>query len=124
MSAQSNSARPKAAFLDYATLGPGVDTRALEELVDAIYYERSSADEVADRVADREVVIVNKAKVGRSAIEGAKTLKLVALVATGSDNVDLAAAKERGVAVANIRDYCSTALAQHVFALILGFTQQ
>jgi glycerate dehydrogenase len=38
--------------------------------------------------------------------------------------VDLVAARERGVAVVNIRDYCSTALSQHVFALVLGFTQQ
>jgi len=118
------SSRPSAAFLDYATLGPGVDTTRLEQLVDTEYYDSSSPSDVAARVADCDIAIVNKAKVGADAIKGAKRLKLIALVATGSDNVDLAAAKERGIAVANIRDYCSTAVAQHVFALVLGFTQQ
>jgi glycerate dehydrogenase len=124
MPSTPTSAKPKAAFLDYATVGPNVDTSALEKLVDATYHECSDPDEVAARVADCDIAILNKAKLGRAAIEGAKRLKLIALVATGSDNVDLAAAKQRGVAVANIRDYCSTALSQHVFALILGFTQQ
>src|SRR5262252_1043956 len=116
--------KPTAAFLDYATLGPGVDTGRLEELVDAKYYDRSSPSDVAARIADCDIAIVNKAKLGADAIKSAKRLKLIALVATGSDNVDLAAAKERGIAGANIRDYCSTAVAQHVFALVLGFTQQ
>lgn len=118
------AARPSAAFLDYATLGPGVDTTQLERLVDAKYYDSSAASEVAARVVDCDIAILNKAKLGADAIKGAKRLKLIALVATGSDNVDLAAAKERGIAVANIRDYCSTAVVQHVFALVLGFTQQ
>ena len=118
------SGRPSAAFLDYATLGPGVDTTQLEHIVEPKYYDASSPSEVAARVADCEIAILNKAKLGADAIKGATRLKLIALVATGSDNVDLAAAKERGIAVANIRDYCSTAVAQHVFALVLGFTQQ
>jgi glycerate dehydrogenase len=118
------AARPSAAFLDYATLGPGVDTTQLERLVDAKYYDSSAPSDVAARVVDCDIAILNKAKLGADAIKGAKRLKLIALVATGSDNVDLAAAKERGIAVANIRDYCSTAVVQHVFALVLGFTQQ
>ena len=118
------SGRPSAAFLDYATLGPGVDTTRLEQIVEPKYYDESPPSEVAARVADCEIAILNKAKLGADAIKGATRLKLIALVATGSDNVDLAAAKERGVAVVNIRDYCSTAVAQHVFALVLGFTQQ
>jgi hypothetical protein len=61
---------------------------------------------------------------GGDAMREARRLKLIALCATGSDNVDVATAKQCGVAVANIRDYCSTSLAQHVFALILGLTQQ
>jgi glycerate dehydrogenase len=118
------AAKPTAAFLDFATLGPNVDTRALDALVEVQYHDRSDRVEVAPRIADCEIAIVNKSKVAGEAIRAAKHLRLIALVATGSDNVDLATAKERGVAVANIRDYCSTSLAQHVFALILGLTQQ
>jgi glycerate dehydrogenase len=118
------SAKPTAAFLDFATLGPNVDTKALEALVDVRYHDCSDLFEVGPRLTDCEIAIVNKSKVGGDAIRESKRLKLIALSATGSDNVDIATAKQCGVAVANIRDYCSTALAQHVFALILGLTQQ
>jgi glycerate dehydrogenase len=118
------SAKPTAAFLDFATVGPRVDTRALEALVDMRYHDCSDLFEVGPRIVDCEIAIVNKSKISGDAIREAKRLKLIALAATGSDNVDVAAAKQSGVAVANIRDYCSTSLAQHVFALVLGLTQQ
>ena len=116
--------RLQAAFLDFATVGPNVDTSALDALVDVAYYDCSTPDQVAERARHCDIAIVNKAKVGREAIAQAPRLKLVTLFATGTDNVDLAAAKERGIAVSNIRDYCSIAVTQHVFALILGLTQQ
>jgi glycerate dehydrogenase len=118
------SAKPHAAFLDFATLGPNVETKALEALVDVRYHAFSDAFEVAGRLAECEIAIVNKSNVGADAIRAAKRLRLIALTGTGSDNVDVAAAKRCGVAVANTRDYCTTSLAQHVFALILGLTQQ
>ena len=52
------------------------------------------------------------------------SLKLVALTATGVDNVDLAAARESGVAVCNLRGYCTASVAQHVFALLLALTHR
>jgi glycerate dehydrogenase len=116
------SGRPKAAFLDFATVGPGVDTSALDGLADVTYHGYSESSEIGERVRDCEIAILNKAKLSRDAIAGSKHLRFIALLATGTDNVDLAAAKERGVAVSNIRDYCSTSLSQHVFALILGLT--
>lgn len=117
-------AKPTAAFLDFATLGPNIDTRALHALVDVRYYERSDAREVAQRLAACEIAIVNKSTVDAAAIGEAQLLELIALTGTGADNVDLAAAERRGVAVANTRGYGSTSVAQHVFALILGLTQQ
>lgn len=114
----------KAAFLDFATVGPSVDTSALDSLIDVSYYPHSEATEIPSCLQDCEIAILNKAKVGRDAITSAKRLQLITLFATGTDNVDLAAAKERGVAVSNVRDYCSIAVTQHVFALILGLTQQ
>jgi glycerate dehydrogenase len=53
----------------------------------------------------------------------AKRLKLIALAATGTDNVDLAAARERGIGVCNVRGYCSQSVMQQVWAMILGLTQ-
>jgi glycerate dehydrogenase len=117
------SRKPKAAFLDYATVGPNIDTRALDDLIDGRYYPHSTGEEIASRLADCEIAIVNKVKLSGAVIEKAPKLKLVAVQATGTDNVDLAAAKARGIGVANIRDYCTPAVVQHVFALVLGLTQ-
>jgi glycerate dehydrogenase len=116
--------RMKAAFLDYATLGPGVDTSSLDDLVDVDYHEYTVSDEISSRLHNIEVGIVNKARVDAAAIAANPTLKFIVLAATGSDNVDLAAARVHGVAVANIRDYCTPAVVQHVFALILALTRQ
>jgi glycerate dehydrogenase len=56
-------------------------------------------------------------------LHGAPNLKLVALAATGTDNVDLAAARDLGVAVCNVRGYCTSSVVQHVWGLILSLTQ-
>lgn len=118
------SSKLKAAFLDFATLGPGVDTSGLDRLLDVSYYPYTTGEQIDARVTDCEVVIVNKAQVSGRTIAAADRLKLIVLTATGTDNVDTAAARARGVAVANSRDYCSTSVVQHVFALVLGLTQQ
>ncbi|HEY8520246.1 MAG TPA: D-2-hydroxyacid dehydrogenase [Gammaproteobacteria bacterium] len=115
--------RPKTVFLDAATLGPGIDTGKLDALVDAEYYPYSTPAEVAERIRDCKIAITNKAPISGDAIAGAPDLELIVVSATGTDNVATAVARERGVAVANIRDYCSTSVVQHVFALVLGLTQ-
>lgn len=116
--------KPAAAFLDFATVGPGIDTSALDAVVAARYYDYSEPAEIAGRLAGCEIALLNKARVDREAIAQSPALKLIALAATGCDNVDTEAAAEAGIGVVNVREYCSAALAQHVFALILGLTQQ
>jgi glycerate dehydrogenase len=118
------SSKPAAAFLDFATLGPGVDTAKLDELARTSYYEFSDRNEIVARLRGCEIAVLNKAKLDRATIAGAESLRLIVLAATGCDNVDTVAAKKAGIAVTNVRDYCSAALAQHVFALILCLTQQ
>lgn len=116
--------RIKAAFLDYGTLGPGVDTSPLDALVDVAYFEYSPGDDIPLRLNGAAIGIVNKARIGAATMDANPDLKLIVLAATGSDNVDLVAAKERGIAVSNIRNYCTPAVVQHAFALILALTRQ
>ena len=116
--------RPSACFLDFATLGPGVDTAKLDQVVAARYYEHSEPEEVGRRLEDCEVAILNKVRLDRRVLENAQGLRLIVITATGTDNVDTMAAAESGIAVANARDYCSQAVAQHVFSLVLSLTQQ
>ena len=114
----------KAAFLDYGTLGPGIDTESLDKLVEVEYYDYSPPNEISGRLRDVEIGIVNKARVDAAIMVANPGLKFIVLAATGSDNVDLQTARQRSIAVANIRDYCTPAVVQHVFALILALTRQ
>lgn len=115
----------KAAFLDFDSLGPAdIDTSALRAtLPDIELYPSSTEAEVHERIAGCEILLVNKVDLTRERLAAmAPTLKLVALAATGTDNVDLAAARELGIAVANIRNYATPSVVQHVFGLVLALT--
>ncbi len=114
----------KAAFLDFATLGAGVSTMALDKLLDVSYHPRSSHAETLERLRGKEVALANKAVLDEEIIRASRELKLVVLAATGTDNVDLASAEESGIAVCNIRDYCTGAVVQHVMAMVLGLTRR
>lgn len=114
----------KTVFLDYDTVSNGdLDLTALREAAgDLILYE-SSETQIAERLRDADIALLNKLELTRALLSGAPRLKLVALAATGTNNVDLVAARERGIAVCNVRAYCTASVIQHVWALILSLTQ-
>lgn len=111
-------------FLDAATVSRGdLDLSPLRESLSALtQHETTAASAVADRLAGHEVVINNKCRLDREILSANPQLKLLALTATGYDCVDLEAAREQGVAVTNVRDYCTPAVVQHVFGMILSLT--
>ncbi len=114
----------KAAFLDFDSLGPAdIDASALAALLPGIrLYPETTPAEVAERIRDREIVIVNKVRLGTEQLAGAPALRLICLAATGADNVDLGSVRARGIALSNIRDYCTASVVQHVFGLLLSLT--
>jgi glycerate dehydrogenase len=119
------STRPlKSVFLDYDTVSNGdLDLVHLREAAgDLILYD-SSETEIAQRIRDADVVLLNKLDLTRELLSGASRLKLVALAATGTNNVDLIAARELGIVVCNVRAYCTASVVQHVWGLILSLTQ-
>jgi glycerate dehydrogenase len=116
----------RAVFLDFGTVSNGdLDPGPLERALPGIViHDRSAQAEVPDRIAGFEAVLANKSVIDGATIRANPSLRLVALTATGVDNVDLAAAREAGVAVCNLRDYCTASVAQHVFALLLALTHR
>jgi glycerate dehydrogenase len=114
----------KTVFLDYDTVSSGdLDLARLREAAgDLILYD-SSETQIAERIRDADVALLNKLDLTRTLLCGAPRLKLVALAATGTNNVDLIAARERGIAVCNVRAYCTASVIQHVWGLILSLTQ-
>ena len=112
-----------AVFLDVDSMGAGLDFSPLKEWAENWhYYPQTSPDEMLQRVSDAELVITNKVVLDRSVLSKCKQLKLVCVIATGTNNVDLQAAEELGVAVTNITGYGTPSVVQHVFALLLSLT--
>jgi len=117
----------RAIFLDFATvsfhgdLDPATLRRALPALE---LRDHTKQQDVAARVAGCECVLVNKLRITRRTIESSPGLRLIVLAATGTNNVDLDAARERGVAVCNLRDYCTASVVQHVFGVLLLLTHK
>jgi glycerate dehydrogenase len=114
----------KTVFLDYDTVSAGdLDLRALRRAADDLTLYDADESKTSDRISGAEVVALNGARLPRELLFAAPTLKLVALAATGTDNVDLDAARERGIAVCNVRTYCTASVVQQVWGLILSLTQ-
>ncbi len=115
----------RAVFLDFGTVSTGddLDIHPLLKILPNLEVHSVTADsDVDERIAGRNIILTNKADISRARIEANSTLQLIALTATGVNNVDLVAARERGVAVCNIRDYCTPSVVQHVFATLLSLT--
>jgi glycerate dehydrogenase len=114
-------------FLDYATVSfnDDLDPAALRRAMPKLELRPHTAQaDVAAAITDAEIVLVNKLRLTREIIERAPSLKLIALAATGTNNIDLDAARERGVAVCNLRDYCTGSVVQHVMGTLLLLTQK
>lgn len=96
-----------------------LDWAPLRSLGDLTLYETTPAAEVLARIGEAEVVFTNKVKITREAIEAAPKLKYIGELATGYDNIDIAAARERDITVCNVAGYSSAFTAQTAWALIL-----
>jgi glycerate dehydrogenase len=113
-------------FLDLGTVSHGdLDTGSLlATLPSLVIHEQTPQQEVAARIAGCEVVLLNKCRISREMMAANPQLRLIALTATGVDNVDVAAARELGIGVANLVDYCTPSVVQHVFAVLLSLTHR
>jgi glycerate dehydrogenase len=115
----------KTGFLDFATLHPDdLDASGVSaKLANVEFWQQSSPNELRERLKTLEVAVVNKLTLDAKLLDQAPALKLICLAATGTDNIDLEAARAHNIAVCNIREYCTPSVIQHVFALILALTQ-
>ena len=112
----------QAVFLDYKTVDSGdLDLSPISDLLpELIVYENTKNEEIAERIKFAEIIIINKIDLDASLLSKAQNAKLICLVATGTNNVDLVSAKSLGIAVCNIKNYCTDSVVQHVFLSILA----
>lgn len=107
-------------FLDQDTISPQTHLRRPSFEHTWTAYPRTPPDTVAARIANADIVVLNKVKLPAEVLAQAPKLKLVAVAATGTDNIDLAACQARGIVVSNIRNYATHTVPEHTFALMFA----
>lgn len=112
-------------ILDGYTVNPGdLDWQPIRDTGDLTVYERSRDEEIVPRAGNADVLVVNKVKIRAHHMDALPRLKAICLLATGYDNVDTGAARERGIRVYNAVGYGTESVAQHTLAMILAFTNR
>ena len=112
----------KITILDRNTITTGdVSLSPIEAVGNVRIFDALPAEQVISAIGDSDAVIVNKAKITAEVMDACKNLRFVGLFATGYNNIDTKAAKERGIVVCNVPGYSTSSVTQHTFALILHF---
>ena len=112
----------KITVLDAKTLGEDLSLEPLKTIGECVIYGETKSEEIAERIKDTDVVIINKIKLNETNLKDAKNLKLICLAATGYDNVDTVYCREHGIAVCNVVGYSSHSVAQLTATLVLALS--
>jgi len=119
------NAQPKIVVLDGYTLNPGdLSWQALKALGDVVIFERSSRAETLERAQDADIILTNKTIIDAEILEQLPKLRCICVLATGFNNINTEAASANSIPVCNVAGYSTTAVAQHVFALLLELTNR
>jgi len=115
----------KIAVLERNSVGLETSVEGFKDFGEVAYYPNTvTIEEVAERTADVDIVVANKAPINEASLKNSPNVKLVCEFATGYDNCDLEYLKSRGIAVCNVRDYSTPMVAQHTITLALALSQK
>jgi len=106
-------------FLDKKTVGEVANFNLLHKLGTVDVYDNTKEDEVVSRAEGKDVIITNKVVVNREMMEALPDLVLICVAATGTNNIDLEFAREKGITVKNVTSYSTESVAQSAFAMLL-----
>ena len=114
----------KLVILERNSVGTDVDVSCFEKFGEVTCYPNTVAANTAERVKDADIILANKAPLNESTLKDAPNVKLICLLATGFDNVDLAYCRSRGIKVTNVINYCTSTVAQHTLCWLLLFLKR
>lgn len=118
--ARSMTEKSNIVILDGYTVNPGDNPwDSLQALGACTIYDRTPADLTLERARNADVILVSKVRLDEAALEALPNLKFISMLATGYNNVDVAAAGRRGIPVSNIPAYSTESVVQATFALLL-----
>ena len=110
----------KIVVLDRCSLGVDTPLKGLKQFGEVVIYDSTSPDQIASRIFDADIIILNKVKITERVLNDAKKLKLICIFATGFDNVDIVAARVHGVGVCNVPGYSTDSVALFTVANVLA----
>ena len=110
----------KIKVLDKASLGEDTPLEALYEIGDVEVFDKTAPEDLIERCSDADVIVLNKIKITAEIIKSSPSLKLICVFATGYDNIDIATARECGVAVCNVPGYSTDSVALFTMATVLS----
>ncbi|MFT2091515.1 D-2-hydroxyacid dehydrogenase [Paraglaciecola sp. 2405UD69-4] len=114
-----------AVFLDQQTFSANISLDNIRQQVTSLNcFATTSPEQLLSRCAQADIVITNKVELTQNTLEQLPKLKLVCVAATGTNNVDLAAAAQLGIQVKNVAGYSTTSVSQYVFAQMLEYFNQ
>ncbi len=114
----------KLIILERNSVGTDVDVSCFEKFGEVTCYPNTVAANTSERVKDADIILANKAPLNESTLKDAPNVKLICLLATGFDNVDLAYCKSRSIKVTNVVNYCTSTVAQHTLLLALALSEK
>lgn len=109
----------RAVFLDAETVGDDVHFQSLSDIVEVTVYPLTAPQDVSGRIADADIVVVNKIRLNAANLSSASHLSLICVAATGYDNIDTEYCRLHGIAVCNVVGYSTHSVAQLTVALVL-----
>ena len=107
----------KIVLLDALTFGD-TDLSGFENLGEVAVYQTTSPKELLERIEGSDVIVTNKVVIDEAAMNATPSLKLICIAATGMNNVDLEAAKQKGIEVKNVAGYSTDSVIQHTFSML------
>ena len=110
----------KIVCLDRGTAGSIKLTERFSKYGEYIEYDDTEKNELEERIKDADVLILNRIKLGKKEFEKAPLLKLILITATGFNHIDIGAANEKGIIVANVTGYSTNSVAQLTMTLMLN----
>ncbi|BCB07984.1 glycerate dehydrogenase [Vreelandella venusta] len=116
---------PNAVMLDAESLGADIDLTAIRDLVSHLeVYQQSTAEQASERLSDADIAIVNKVVLNAETLSTLPKLKLICVLATGLNNIDLDTAKAQNIIVKNVTAYGTASVSQHTLMLMLALANR
>ncbi|MGO1395509.1 MAG: D-2-hydroxyacid dehydrogenase [Halomonas sp.] len=116
---------PHAVILDAQSLGPEIDLTAIEASVSRLeVFEQSTTQQALERLANADIAIVNKVVLDADTLQQLPKLRLICVLATGLNNIDLETAKAQNIAVKNVAAYGTASVSQHTLMLMLALANR